>query len=801
MGKKDRSQNSGADADAKHEQCLQAVLLADSFTTNFRPLSLDKAKCLCPLNNVTLLDYAMEFLAGAGVEELFVVCVRDEVEEYIKQHTWSGSMQVTCVKDSSITNAGDALRELDRRNLVQSDPFILMNGDVVTNVDILPVLKAHEERHKKDSTAMMTLLFKSVGSWDVKHDGSAVYSPLRSADEDLVVALDPSQSNRIMLYDDYSRKSHVDLPCSFFMAHPQADLRSDLLDSGIYICSPDVLARFSDAFDYLDIKLFVEDSVAEEEEGLQNKIYAHLLGPSEYAARIHDFSSYAAISKDLLRRWCYPVVPDNLPSGYEKTYRYGLQRHYHYREMKMGQTKIARSSTLQGPGMVGSQCHVGDKCEIKGTVIGNNCNIGSGVVLRDCHLWENVTVEEGATVLESILGNDCVVKAGATVSRGCIIGPGCVVGSGVVLPEFTRITLSADNQNDDDDDSGFGDFDSSSSEEGSSSDEESDEDSEEENTTTEEKSSNANPPGAEGRATVVSDHDVVGPDGLGRVWIPSSGDDSDSDEDSVDDEKENAFDPIEVESIGYDATQLYKRRMEIQKEDDDLLSDNEDQHDMDFDAYDQDDGGVDFGGMSSMNAQAPIIGRQKGVDVVKELKAICDEHETSSPVENLAIELNSFKFSQNATYSDCTMAATLTILGKMEITSSMSAGKLVSSLKGLLSHWAPLLQRMSIGLDEEKSIIGALEKAALDGGEKGDTLSKEPAFRYMLQTLYDDGDGVVSEEAIMSWAADRNNEDAESPRVKLFKQEKTQEFLEWLQEESDDDSDEDSSSSGSDDED
>mmetsp|Transcript_23648 Transcript_23648/g.33192 ORF Transcript_23648/g.33192 Transcript_23648/m.33192 type:complete len:791 (-) Transcript_23648:646-3018(-) len=781
MGKKDRSQKSGED-DAKHEQCLQAVLLADSFTNNFRPLSLDKAKCLCPLNNVTLLDYAMEFLAGAGVEELFVVCVRDEVEEYIKQHTWSGSMQVTCVKDGSITNAGDALRELDRKNLVQSDPFILMNGDVVTNVDILPALKAHKERHKKDSTAMMTLLFKRVGSWNVKQDGSAVHSPLRSADEDLVVALDPTQSNRIMLYDDYSRKSHVDLPCSFFMSHPQADLRSDLLDSGIYICSPDVLARFSDAFDYLDIKLFVEDSVAEEEEGLQNKIYAHLLDNSEYAARIHDFSSYAAISKDLLRRWCYPVVPDNLPSGYEKTYRYVLQRHYHYCEMKMGKSKIARSSTLRGPGMVGSQCYISDNCEIEGTVIGNNCNIGSGVVLRKSHLWENVTVEEGATVSESILGNDCIVKAGATVSRGCIIGAGCVIGSGVVLPEFTRITFSAENQNDDDD-SGFGDFDSSSSEE-ESSDEESDEDSKEEN-----------PPAEGGVAAVVSDHNVVGPDGLGRVWIPSSGDDSDSDEEDDDDDKENAFDPIEVESIGYDATRLYKRRLEIQKEEDDLLSDIEDQNDVEFDAYGQDDGGMDFSGsgMSSTNAQAPIIGRQKGVDVVKELKAICDEHETSSPVENLAIELNSFKFSQNATYSDCTMAATLTILEKMEITSSMSAGKLVSSLKELLSHWAPLLQRMSIGLDEEKSIIGAVEKAALDGGEMGDALSKEPSFRYMLQTLYDDGDGVVSEEAIMSWAADRNNEDPESPRVKLFKQEKTQEFLEWLQEESDDDSEEDSS--------
>jgi len=216
MGKHKSSKGyTSSNDDAKREVHLQAVLLADSFTRSFRPLSLDQSKVLCPLNNVIMIDYAIEFLAGAGVEELFVVCLQDQVEEHINKNTWTNSlMQVTVVKDNSLTNTGDALRELDKRNLVQSDPFILMFGDTVTNVDIKPALMAHKLRHKKDSAAMMTLLLKEVGGW--KSGTQPIYSPLRESQDDLVIGLDPSEENRILVYEDCSQAKKTLIPCSFF---------------------------------------------------------------------------------------------------------------------------------------------------------------------------------------------------------------------------------------------------------------------------------------------------------------------------------------------------------------------------------------------------------------------------------------------------------------------------------------------------------------------------------------------------------------------------------------------------------
>jgi len=767
MGKKQKK-TSQADVavDAKHEQPLQAVLLADSFVNSFRPLSLDRPKVLCPLNNVTMIDYAIDFLAGTGVEELFVVCVSDQVENHVQSQAAHHTIQVTIIKDPSLDNAGDALRELDRRDMVQSDPFILMFGDIVTNVDVSGALAAHKERHNKDRSAIMTLLMKPVG--ESNQVNGLHYSSIRANTEDLVVGIDPTQDNRILVYDDNCPKTSVPIPCSFFASHPQVDMRTDLLDCGIDICSPDVLARFTDTFDYLDIRRkFVANSVAEEEEVLQNKIFVHMLRPSEYAARIDDFSTYQAVSRDLLRRWCYPVVPDNLPSGYEKQYRYNLQRHYMYHECKNGKARIGRSSQVHGAGMIGSCCFIGENCRIEGTVMGNNCHVAAKASLRNCFLWDAVEVGEGATVVQSILADGCVIKAGAVVNRGCIIGAGCVIGEGVVLPEFTRVTLAEERDGDD-----FSDDWDEGSEKG-----------QEEGTSAEE---------ASVEDGVVSHTHVVGPDGKGRVWQPPPEDEEDEDLYGL-----SSTEVAKAQCIGFDPTLLYAERLRLQKVQDDGFSDDEDavEHALDSDLEKYKDGAVTFAS-GEMAAPAYTIGRQEGVDVIDELKSICLEYEPTSPIENLAIELNSYKFSQNATYSDCTTAAMLAILEQMNITADTSDGKLVADFKSYLDHWAPLLQKMSIGLDEEKAIVEALENSATQEGEMGQVLSTGVSFRFLLQTLHDEE--IVSEEAILGWAAERRAEAEDSLRAKLFRLKPVQDFLEWLEKETEDEGDSDEEEEDSD---
>ena len=49
-----------------------AVLLGDTFRRRFAPITYEKPKVLLPLVNVPLIEYTLEWLAGGGVEEVFI---------------------------------------------------------------------------------------------------------------------------------------------------------------------------------------------------------------------------------------------------------------------------------------------------------------------------------------------------------------------------------------------------------------------------------------------------------------------------------------------------------------------------------------------------------------------------------------------------------------------------------------------------------------------------------------------------------------------------------------------------------
>ena len=891
MGKSSGS-SGGNDADNKHEQKLQAVLLADTFSNSFHPITLEdysgnlptsspsaadgntkgqeRPLALCPLNNVPVLHHTIDFLQSAGVEELFILCSSgaDALEQYLHKHkqqsrgnriAWSSKLTIHLLRFTDCTNTGDALRELDRKNVIKSDPFILMQGDVVTNADLREVMEQHAVRKKADNSAIMTVLLQEVGGWgsddnedeedtittmDVDNDNpnapndhhrnsknnkmmqkNHYLPPLRSSTDDLLLAMDTTHSNRILLWDSHPNNSTASIPTIFFTENSSnITITRNHLDVGIDICSPDVLARFSDEFDYRELRSqFVANCVAEEEVGLQSRIFGYMLKRGEYAGRMGDMRRYHRVSMDLLRRWGYPLVPDNYNHSYSGgSYHeasYVCERHLVYRDVSGGghgesdgqerkRSHVGRSTQLSGPLLLGPNASIGEHCHLQRSVLGPNCTLMDNCHVVDSHLWGDVLVEEDAKLNGAIVCEGAIVRKGAVVDRGCVIGRGCIVGAGVHLKEFTRITLAAEVEDDDD----YSGFDDSSSEESSSDDSESGTDDEESSSDESEKAPAqvSNVPSASNDVAssyaVDTNYEVVGKDGLGRVWTPSLPDEYDSD----DDEEEMQAEVMELmksESIGYDMTLLYKKwkKMQMEDEDDGFSLDDMDSYIDDMDMDDQwgddiDDMQADGNTFSNLDEDGmQITGRQKGVDVVQELRDICLEHETSSPVENLRIELNSFKFSQNATYSDCCKGAMMAVMDKVfeEYPDSIpSPGKLVVSLKKALEYWQQLFHSICMGSEEEKAIIHAIETMALGNGKIADVLAKEPAFRFVLQTLHDKE--IVNEVAIFDWAEERKSEGQDSLKGALFWQQPTQDFLEWLEESSDEDSSDDSDEEDSD---
>ena len=161
------------------------------------------------------------------------------VQKYINSKKWPSSVTVTCLSSTACLSAGDALREIDAMGVIRSDPFILISGDVVTNMNLKAAIAVHKERKRVDSNTIMTVTFKKI-------QRNASVEPVL---DDLVVALD-SNTNQLLLFENELLKKDVTIPLEIMVDHPGLAIRTDLLDCHVDICSPELLLQFSDNFDY-----------------------------------------------------------------------------------------------------------------------------------------------------------------------------------------------------------------------------------------------------------------------------------------------------------------------------------------------------------------------------------------------------------------------------------------------------------------------------------------------------------------------------------------------------------------------
>lgn len=162
------------------------------------------------------------------------------LESYLKNSRWnSSSLSIRCISSNSCTSAGDALRELDGMNIVRSDPFILISGDVVSNLNLKKAIAFHKQKRKEDVNNIMTVVLKKVQK-------SAGAKPLM---DDLVVGMN-RKSSQIVIFEDSIDKKEVRVPIELMENSTELSFSTDLLDCNVDICSPELMLQFSDNFDY-----------------------------------------------------------------------------------------------------------------------------------------------------------------------------------------------------------------------------------------------------------------------------------------------------------------------------------------------------------------------------------------------------------------------------------------------------------------------------------------------------------------------------------------------------------------------
>ncbi|KAK4548834.1 hypothetical protein LTR36_008607 [Oleoguttula mirabilis] len=411
----------------EHEEPLQAVVLADAFETRFNPFTLERPRCLLPLANTPLIEYTFELLASAGVEEVFLYCGNhtDQVENYLKHSRWTkdtSPFSLEIIRSTS-RSVGDAMRDLDQKQLIKGD-FICVYGDVVANVPLEAALAAHRARREKNKKAIMTMVLREAG--DSHRTKSQHMRPC--------FVIDPENEACVHYEQLRPRESpRLNIPEEVLKDHVEIDVREDLIDCGIDICTPEVLAQWSDNFDWQVPRRGFVYGVLKDFETFQLTIHTHIVTEG-YAARVKNLQAYDAVSKDVLSRWTYPLCPDTNMLADQS---YQLQKGNVYKEDGV---VLARSSVVARKSVLGKATSIGEGSTITNSVIGRRCVIGKRVKIDGAYIWDDARIGDDTVIDTAVVANEASVGKKCHVEKGALVSYRVSIANGTTIKRNARVT-------------------------------------------------------------------------------------------------------------------------------------------------------------------------------------------------------------------------------------------------------------------------------------------------------------------------------------------------------------------------
>ena len=180
---------------------MKAIVLAGGFGTRLRPLSCSRPKTLFPLANQPLIDYTLQNLAQGGVDTIIlsVYYMAENIVRYLGPTKYD--MGILYSREQRPLGKGGGVKNAE--DMLNGEPFIVINGDIITDLDLRRLISFHEE---KGGLATIAL-------YQVK---------------------DPSRYGSVEL----DREGRI----TRFVEKPEPGLApSNLINAGIYVLEPEVL--------------------------------------------------------------------------------------------------------------------------------------------------------------------------------------------------------------------------------------------------------------------------------------------------------------------------------------------------------------------------------------------------------------------------------------------------------------------------------------------------------------------------------------------------------------------------------
>src|SRR6266568_7206671 len=150
---------------------MKAVIMAGGEGSRLRPLTSNQQKAMMPLANRPMMEHIIRLLKEHGFDDLVVTVafMANNVRTYFGNGSEFGVRIQYATEETPLGTAGSVRNAMDELD----EPFLVIAGDVITDIDLGAVVKAHTDREAFASIALKRVNNPvDFGIVITNHDGS-----------------------------------------------------------------------------------------------------------------------------------------------------------------------------------------------------------------------------------------------------------------------------------------------------------------------------------------------------------------------------------------------------------------------------------------------------------------------------------------------------------------------------------------------------------------------------------------------------------------------------------------------------
>jgi UDP-N-acetylglucosamine diphosphorylase/glucosamine-1-phosphate N-acetyltransferase len=343
---------------------MKGVLLTAGEGTRMRPLTLTRPKTMLQVGGKPILQYNLEALRDAGIKDIIMVVgyKKEAIEDYFEDGSSFG-VNIDYITQEKRLGTAHAINSA--RDMID-DEFIVLNGDIIVDPELIVDLIAKYESEETSSILMLT---------EVE---------------------DPSSFGVVEIENDII-KNIIEKPAP-------GEAPSNLINAGIYLFDKTI-------FDAIDSTEKSERGEYEITDSLkiqmsENKIVRGLKSNNKWI--------------DVGRPWELLNVNEHFISEMEEDIQGEIEEGVTiHGKIILGKNSIIRSGTyILGPVFIGEGCDIGPNSYLrKYTYLGNNVNVGNAVEIKNSIIMDGTNVNHLSYVGDSVIGANCNVAAGTNIAN------------------------------------------------------------------------------------------------------------------------------------------------------------------------------------------------------------------------------------------------------------------------------------------------------------------------------------------------------------------------------------------------